>query len=166
MSGTRHTNRPESATFEQLYEEHAVRLRRLVGFKATTTDQNCEDACSYAWMQLIAKPPSRRADLFPWLATVAIREAWRLARADRKRVGELTEEVVGPPEPDFEGVDSEELVAALAQMNERRRRLLLQRAAGWSLYELAEAEGVSYKRVWQLVDRARRELSELLGRGT
>lgn len=163
MSNARHTNRLESPTVEELYERYADRLRRLVGFRAATTDQNCEDACSYAWTQLIEKRPVAHGDLFPWLATVAIRQAWQLARADRSRIGSLNDEVIGSEEPKFTGVDADDLVAALAQMNERRRRLLVQRLAGWTLYEIADAEGISYKRAWQLVERARQELVDLLG---
>lgn len=164
MSETRHTNRPESPTYEELYEQHAEQLRRVVRRRAATTDQNREDACSYAWMQLLENRPAGRPDVFPWLVTVAVHQAWHLARIDRDRgtcpiIDELT------PDRDAEAglVEIEELVEALAQINERRRRLWMLHAAGWSYYEIAAQEGVGYRRAWQLVERARQELVDLLG---
>ena len=164
MSETRHTNRSESPTFEELYEQHAERLRRVVWRRAATTDQNREDACSYAWMQLLEKPPSRRPDVFPWLVTVAVRQAWHLARIDRDRATcPIIDDLTTDRDAEAGLVEIEELVEALAQINARRRRLWILHAAGWSYYEIAAEEGISYKRAWQLVERARRELAELLG---
>src|SRR3954466_8460332 len=67
---------------ERLYITHANRLRRTVTANVNTSAANIEDACSFAWVQLVAKDP-RRDTVFGWLTTVAIREAIRLDRRDR-----------------------------------------------------------------------------------
>jgi hypothetical protein len=46
-----------------------------------TSDANVDDACSFAWMQLIRRQPTR-ATVLAWLTTVAIPEAIRLDRQD------------------------------------------------------------------------------------
>src|SRR3954451_7292976 len=66
---------------ERLYITYANRLRRTVTANVNTSAANIEDACSFAWLQLVAKDP-RRETVFGWLATVAIREAIRLDRRD------------------------------------------------------------------------------------
>src|SRR3954447_4477426 len=70
---------------ERLYIAHANRLRRIVTANVNTSVANIEDACSFAWLQLVAKDP-RRETVFGWLARVAIREAIRLDRRDRGRM--------------------------------------------------------------------------------
>src|SRR5690242_8801604 len=67
---------------ERLYIAYANRLRRTVTANVNTSAVNIQDACSFAWLQLVAKDP-RRETVFGWLAKVAIREAIRLDRGDR-----------------------------------------------------------------------------------
>ena len=62
---------------ERLYTAHADKLRRVVGAAVHTSEANIEDACSFAWLQLLCDRP-RRESVFAWLATVATRKAWRL----------------------------------------------------------------------------------------
>lgn len=42
-----------------------------------------EDACAFAWQRLIECQPERTERIFAWLRTVAIHEAWRMARRER-----------------------------------------------------------------------------------
>jgi hypothetical protein len=87
------------------YARHASRLQRVVAASAHAPEQTIEDACDNTWAILL-----RRDDItldhggFAWLATVAIREAWRLAsRARETRVGAYLPPVgaylPGDPEP-------------------------------------------------------------------
>ena len=38
---------------DQLFREHASTLRSVVRMKVNTTDDNLDDACAFAWMQLV-----------------------------------------------------------------------------------------------------------------
>lgn len=63
------------------YARYASRLQRIVSAKVNAPAQTIEDACQSAWATLL-----RREDVTldergaAWLATVAIREGWRLTR--------------------------------------------------------------------------------------
>ena len=87
-----------AAQIAAFHARHADRLHRIVAAKGNAPAQTIEDACQHAWAILL-----RRDDItldrggFAWLATVAIREAWRLAaRAREIPVGAY---LPGDPEP-------------------------------------------------------------------
>jgi DNA-directed RNA polymerase specialized sigma24 family protein len=60
----------------QLFEQHAGRLEAVVSRRVRTSPANVEDACGFAWLQLVR----RRHVAFAWLCTTAIREAMALDR--------------------------------------------------------------------------------------
>ena len=63
----------------QLFERQAGRLQAVVSQRLRTSPANVEDACGFAWLQLIRRRPP--ADVaFAWLCTTAIREAIKLDR--------------------------------------------------------------------------------------
>jgi hypothetical protein len=55
-----------------------------------------EDACAFAWVELLARQPERTS-IVGWLRIVARREAIRLAQHDRVTVSISTLEVEPPP---------------------------------------------------------------------
>src|SRR3954451_19385279 len=69
-----------------LYAEEARALERAVGRSVVASQTIVEEACSYAWCQLI-----RRLDdvdpepgVFWWLYRVAVRQVWKLTAKDRR----------------------------------------------------------------------------------
>jgi DNA-directed RNA polymerase specialized sigma24 family protein len=80
---------------EQLYRDLARKLRTIVSTRVNTTDEVIDDACSFAWMQLVRFQP-RRSTVFAWLRTVAVREAVRL---DRKQRACVVDEIDGLEHP-------------------------------------------------------------------
>ena len=67
------------------YARHADRLRRVVAVNVHAPEQTIEDACQNAWAILLRHPEvTLEHGGFAWLATVAIREAWRLASRARE----------------------------------------------------------------------------------
>ena len=49
-----------------------------------TSQANIEDACMFAWVQLLRHEIDEIDAAYSWLTTVAIREAVKLDRADRR----------------------------------------------------------------------------------
>lgn len=71
-----------TAQLALFYEHHADRLRAAVHLRVQTTDHTVqEDACQFAWLTLVRRDDVELSERgFAWLAAVAIREGWRLAR--------------------------------------------------------------------------------------
>ncbi len=177
MSATRHnrfqppgSRRRSTPVPQELYEEHAVALRRVVRSRVDTSDANIDDACSFAWTQLIVTPP-RLESAFVWLVTVATREAWRLDRREYRHAtggDDLAIEAVESPAGDARGEDRVhlgEVVEGLKTIHPRKRRMLLLHAAGFTYQEIAREDGVSVERARELVYRARLQLRDRVDRG-
>ena len=131
-----------------------------------------EDACAFAWAQLLANQPERGERLFGWLRKVAIHEAWWLAERDSREAA--LEELVD----DVPGGEWEALVAArvsledqlgardalrtLAALRPRERRYLSLKIAGHSYREIQQiCGGRSYNYVNKHLVRARARLREM-----
>jgi RNA polymerase sigma factor (sigma-70 family) len=119
-----------------------------------TSASNVEDACSFAWLQLLRCQP-RRATVLEWLSTVAIREAWRLARGERRR---LPLEAAGEPSTPSTTLTHEQAREALevvASLPPRQRELVGLHAAGFTYDEIAALTGTSHRAVDRHLRRAR-----------
>lgn len=155
-----------------MYGEHARELERRVGRRARAEPQTIEDACSFAWMQLITHAsidldgPSYGA--LAWITRTAVHEAWRLeARRARdellddvalKRERRLREHT-GPGADEL--ADQHERLDLVAQIPERPRRFLLRLALGHSYREIAADENVSLTTTDKQIARAKRLLRAL-----
>ena len=155
-----------------MHRNHARELERRVASRARAEPRTIEDACSFAWMQLITHPaidldgPPDGA--LAWITRTAVHEAWRL-EAMRAR-DELLDEAalrreLRQHEQTTPGVD--ELVAQrarldlVAQIPPRPRRFLLRHALGHSYREIAVDEHVSLTTTNKQIARARRLLRAL-----
>lgn len=149
---------------DRLFAAHADKLRRVVGAAVHTSEVNIEDACSFAWLQLLRRQP-RRDSVFGWLATVATREAWRLhARSVRDaHSDDLT--VLLDAQADAgrrAGVDRDELLDTLALLDglhPRRREMLLLTVAGFTTEEIAARHAITAARAASLIYKARLQLA-------
>lgn len=77
----------------ELFARHHAALLRAVRGAVRAPEPLVEDACANAWAILLRRQPERSATLFGWLRTVAIHEAYRLSR-DQRRTTSL--EDLGP----------------------------------------------------------------------
>lgn len=152
-----------------IYRQHARELERRVATRARAEPRTIEDACSFAWMQLITHP-SIELDApcdgaLAWITRTAVREAWRL-EATRAR-DELLGEAALRREPRrreqaMRAVD--ELAAQrarldlVAQIPPRPRRFLLRHALGHGYREIAAQENASLTTTNKQIARARRLL--------
>lgn len=136
------------------YTERAGELRAVVAGQVRTADHTIvDDACQHGWLTL-----ARRDDVTlddrgaAWLATVAIREGWRLARVPRAvpsgmfRGGGEVAEFECPEPASLEGDPEARLlarevhdwrVAELSRLSALQLRDLLLHAAGLSYVEIA-----------------------------
>ena len=67
-----------------LFARYDRKLRARVRSIVTTSEANVEDACMYAWLALLRHELDEVAEPYSWLTTIAIREAVKLERVDRR----------------------------------------------------------------------------------
>ena len=135
------------------YAQHAAALQRAVARRAHAPEQTIEDACQIAWAALLRRPDvtlDQRG--LAWLATVAAREAWRLAsRAREIPAGAYLPDDPEPgilPEPPADTTDPADQAAAreqhaqrvedFARLEPREREALYLKALGYRYQEIAE----------------------------
>jgi RNA polymerase sigma factor (sigma-70 family) len=161
------TSRPSPAPRgdeEALYRAHHSRLLRLIADDVSARPQVIEDACAFAWAELLARQPDRTS-IVGWLRVVARREAIRLAQCDRLTVqmsaldsrpalhrGRSTSCPRGSASDRGEALEALE---ALVGLPERKRTFLTLKVAGYSYDEIAAELGVSWLTVNRQLVRAR-----------
>jgi DNA-directed RNA polymerase specialized sigma24 family protein len=154
----------------QLFAQYGVRLRRVTSLNVATTPANIDDACAFAWSELVARQP-RRLTVFGWLRTVARREAIRLDEIDRRAVQLDVEKQPGlgraaqPTTAAHRTIDSAhgmlEVRERLAILPHDQRGVAFMRAAGWRYTDIADCLDVTEARVGKLLRRADGRLRDL-----
>lgn len=159
------TNRDQKIT--RLFESHATRLERVVASKVGATPETVEDACSFAWAQLVAHtdvdPDS--ASAFAWLVMVAVREVWNLTG---RAIPAADVEVETVPAFDTRAdldtiVESHDAREIIAQLPERQRKVKTLQVLGFSYEEIADALGWTYTAVNRHITRANKRIREIRG---
>jgi RNA polymerase sigma factor (sigma-70 family) len=159
----------------ELFRRHHERLLRLVARDTGAPPAVAEDACSFAWLQLLRYQPERER-IVGWLRVVARHEALRLQRQQwgtrplevptregwDRQTGEpltLAERVPAPVDTEL-AVEAREALRALAGLRWRRRRVLALKVAGYRYTEIMGRLGVTYTNVNRHLTEARAELRE------
>jgi DNA-directed RNA polymerase specialized sigma24 family protein len=129
--GTTSDNCPEA-----LYRRYQGRLRAWLAGRVTASPALVEDACASAWMILIAKPPECGERVFGWLCTVALHEAYRLLRLERREPpsepGDSRPVFVPPGRDDPEAaLEAKRALLAVASLRERERRYMAWQTGGY-----------------------------------
>jgi RNA polymerase sigma factor (sigma-70 family) len=157
MASTTDAHRPPPLRGDEtdLFRRHHRRLLTLVARDVSARPQLIEDACAYAWLELVARQPER-TNVIGWLRIVARREAIRLVRYDR-RLARL-----GPERPDAQGAErraarqeARDALAHLAALPARKRAVLTLRVSGHSYAEIAAELCMSQRTVERQLLRAR-----------
>jgi RNA polymerase sigma factor (sigma-70 family) len=151
----------------ELYRQQAARLQRIVRSDVRASDAVIDDACQFAWACLVAHwERVRREAALSWLATTAVREAFRLLRRDARSLSlEATfdEGAAGAPPALTPGPD--ELVERLERLDEisalpvRQQRLLWLQGFGLSYAEMAGHEACTTRAVQRQLLRAKAKLA-------
>jgi DNA-directed RNA polymerase specialized sigma24 family protein len=149
----------------QLFERHAAALRVTVVTAIRTSPANVEDACSFAWLQLLRTKPALEHP-FAWLRTTAIRQAVKLDERGRRTLSLERAELspLADPRPDFDRRVEDVLLARAALSSARLRprevRLVGLRVCGYDRRSMAELTGDSERTVDRQLVRAQRKLAE------
>jgi RNA polymerase sigma factor (sigma-70 family) len=145
----------------ELFAQHARRLHTVVSAIVRTSAANVDDACGFAWLQLVShRPPASIA--FAWLRTTAVREAVKLDRRTGGAIG-LNEAAEVAVDPAMRPGASLALIAVgqqiqTARLRPREARVLGLRVAGYGRDEIAELTGESHRTIDRQLGRARRKL--------
>jgi RNA polymerase sigma factor (sigma-70 family) len=157
----------------ELFRANHERLLRLVARDTGAAPALVEDACCFAWLQLLSHQPERER-IVGWLRVVARHEALRLQRQQwgtrplevptregwHGQTGErltLAERLPAPVDTEL-AVEASEALRALAGLRWRRRRVLELKLAGFSYREIMELLGVTYTNVNRHLSEGRAEL--------
>jgi RNA polymerase sigma factor (sigma-70 family) len=152
----------------ELFERYHHRLMRITAHEVATSRDNVEEACAFAWAQLLSHDV-RRDTAFAWLRQVARREAMRLGGIDRGVIplghepGAIDPDIALPSRGN-PAVTTERWTVALSRLRrlpERDRHVVALRAFGWKYRDIAEELGISLTRVNQILTRADAHLAEL-----
>jgi hypothetical protein len=128
-------------------------LVRIVQRLVNTDPATVDDACQFAWLQLLPCQPNRET-VRPWLITVARNEAIRLDRI-RRRYEALS---MGEREPGCHpdpavpidayalAIDLDEALSVLASLPERKRNLYALKVLGFSTRRSAASRATPTRR--------------------
>ncbi len=147
----------------QLYEQYHVSLVRMI-YRRTGDRDRAEDLAQEVFARALAAPPHNPR---PWLFAVAlnlVREDGRRAVRQGRRLQLLKAEYPESsvtPDHEYERQEKTAAVrAALNQLSDRDREVLLLKAEGFNYDEIAAALGLAKGAVGTTLARARRRLVE------
>ena len=150
-----------------LFARYDRKLRARVRSIVTTSEANVEDACMYAWLALLRHELDEVAEPYSWLTTIAIREAVKLDRVDR-RTRPLPLDEYGPqarPGEELAAYDLLAHAAAIIQeagLTARQLQVISLQLWGLSYEQIAVHTGDSRRTVERQILRARAKLAEAL----
>lgn len=152
---------------EELFTRHAAELYRYAA-RYTGDADLAEDVVQDTFVRLAARPPRDLGQVRAWLfrvaTTVAI-DALRGARRKRTllelRRGEVpVPHGPGDPAEEFERAETRRRVrAALAELSEKERAVLLMREEGFPHHDIADAVGTTTGSVGTMIARALAKLA-------
>jgi RNA polymerase sigma factor (sigma-70 family) len=148
---------------DRLYAELAERLESIVRHRVRAADALVEDACQFAWSQLVRHVGRVRSDcVLPWLAKTAVHEAFRLVRRDGRELSlELAAEqtpglissVVTPGADEL--CEQHERLDSIRRLPERQQRMLWMQGIGLSYADIAASTGCTTRTVERQLLRAK-----------
>jgi DNA-directed RNA polymerase specialized sigma24 family protein len=146
---------------EALFASYARRLEAVVSRRVRTSRANLEDACGFAWLQLVRHQPEPGV-AFAWLCTTAVREAIKLDRRAGQVVAldDVAEVATGPFPGRLELLAAGEQVRA-ARLRPREARVIGLRVAGYGRPDIAGLTGDSQRTVDRQLARAQRKLCDV-----
>lgn len=155
-----------------LYRTHYAPLVRYLTRLCGDPDL-ADDAAQEAFVRLSERPPANEREVRAWLFTVATNVVRDTRRSGRRRAEILAADPASAS-PEIEGADpSDDAIraelrrrvrAALDELSERDRAVLLMREEGFKHREIASAVGITAGSVGTVIARALDRLAERLPR--
>ena len=150
-----------------LFARYDRKLRARVRSIVTTSEANVEDACMYAWLALLRHELDEVSEPYSWLTTIAIREAVKLERVDRRTRPLALDEYGAQQRPGEELAAYDLLAHAAAIIQEagltaRQLQVISLQLWGLSYEQIAVHTGDSRRTVERQLLRARSKLAETL----
>lgn len=157
--------RPHDDDGATLFRRRHLDLERAVRSMVRAPDAVIEDACAFAWLQLVRCHPDEDT-AYAWLKTVAVHRAWELAKRERRDArlelfAEDAEARHDPRDPELV-VSAHEALEAIAHLPERQRRYYTLHLNGNTYRDIARITGTSRSAVNKHLDRARKTLRQQL----
>ena len=153
-----------------LYRQHHKALLTAVARRVRLSSDLVEDACQTAWARLLRRQPDRRPELFGWLVTVAVHEAYHLTRREHRALSldaataeEDRDVTLAAPVSVDDTLEARRALRALASLDGRQRRYATLRAAGFSYTEIQHMTGATHTNVNKHLVRATRHLRTIGG---
>lgn len=157
-----------------LFRAEQTTVQRRVNRKVNAPAAAIEDACSFAWTQLVAHTEVRLTpthDVLAWLTTTACREAIRQLRRESRTNVELIEDQIFAVAPEnveqtVIGRDRLRALKALTErklpaLTERQRQMLFLHATGHTYREIHEITGATLRTVDRQLRRAYDRVREI-----
>jgi len=155
--------RPHHDDGTALFRRRHHDLERAVRGMVHAPDAVIEDACAFAWLQLVRCHPDE-GTAYAWLKTVAVHRAWQLAKRECRdaRLELFAEDAEARHDPrDTELVVlAHEALEAIARLPERQRRYFTLHLSGNTYHDIARITGTSRSAVNKHLDRARKTLRQ------
>lgn len=142
----------------ELFAQLNTKLFHTVRKQVNADDALIEDACGFAWTQLLRYQPSRE-HVFGWLRLTAVREAWDLSARERRAIplnDEITPDRRSFTATDLElQIDARDALRAVATLDPVRRRTDSRHIAGLSYAEIAAENQQTTRQIQRHLRRAR-----------
>jgi len=159
MSGTDHSS------LEAFYAAEHEALMRAVSKRVTAPHVVIEDACSFAWCQLVARDDIELGrGAYWWLFVTASRQAWKL-------LADLGHGAIGSPDPALSVTDEVRFEErhldvldrrdVIRSLTHRQRCFLMLQAAGYHIDEISQMTGATARTVERQIKRARHTLLQI-----
>jgi RNA polymerase sigma factor (sigma-70 family) len=155
---------------EELFARHQAELCRYAA-RFTGDRDLAEDVVQDTFVRLAERPPRDGTHLRAWLFRVATTVAIDAQRSEQRRLRLVREEpsrspMGAPPADPQQEAERDELRgrvrAALAELSERERSILLMREEGFAHHEIAAAVGTTTGSVGTMLARALEKLARHL----
>ncbi|MGO9900425.1 MAG: RNA polymerase sigma factor [Solirubrobacteraceae bacterium] len=161
---------------EELFRRHHRALVRAVARSVNASHELIEDACQSAWLVLLRFQPDRTPTLFAWLRTVAVHQAYRMAREEWRdaRLEDLGgdqgwERLLGDARSLDDALEARRALAMLSALPVRQREDLALLVGGYSYREIAQRAGAgtrSINNVNKRLTKARTRIRRLEAAGS
>lgn len=154
----------------ELFERHQGELFRYVA-RFTGDGDLAEDVVQDVFVRLAERPPRHDDQIRAWLFRVATNLAIDATRGARRRLAlvkgqadrlPMADPPVDPATAAVRDDDRRRVRAALAELSERERAVLLMREEGFAHREIAVAVGTTTGSVGTMIARALEKLSQRL----